>query len=150
MHTASKHNIKLDQRAIERLNQALLSIKAWAGDNLLEISLFGSYALGEQHKFSSIDLLIIICESEERFIRRKASVERFLNESDALPLIDPLIYTEDEIMDLINKKESFIDSVLKEAVVVWNGFNEIDLNDITNGKIVPSRYLPARPGLEEI
>lgn len=150
MHPTGKNNIKFNERIVERLNQAIHTVKAWAGDNLLEISVFGSYSKGEQHKYSSIDLLIIICTSEERFIKRKASIERILNEGDMMPLIDSLVYTEDEILDLINKKESFIDSVINEATVVWNGFNEIELGEITNGNKIPSRYLNARPKLESV
>ncbi len=150
MYQTGKHNSQLDQRIIERLDHVIHTIKAWAGPDLLEISIFGSYANGEQHKYSSIDLLIIVSDSHERFIRRKANLERLLNEDDILPLMDPLVYTEDEIMELIKKKESFIDSVVNEAVVVWNGFNEIDLNNISNGNLIPSRYKSGRPKLESV
>jgi predicted nucleotidyltransferase len=152
MYKTSTNNIELDQRVIRRLEQAISTIKAWAGENLVEVSMFGSYAIGKQHKFSSIDLLVIICESNERFIKRKADLERLLNEDDQMPLIDPLVYTEEEIMDLINKKESFIDSVLDEAIVVWHNFNDIDIHHLFNGngKYIHSRYLNARPKLESV
>lgn len=150
MYPTSENNIKFDERIVKRINQAIHTIKAWAGSNLLEISIFGSYSKQKQNKYSSIDMLVILCKSDERFVKRKAELERLLNEDDLIPLIDPLVYTEDEIMDLINKNESFIDSVIKEAIVVWNDFNEIDPSQITHTNLVPSRYIGARPKLEDI
>ena len=151
MYKTGTNNIKLDKRAIERLEQAMIAIKAWAGPSLREVLIFGSYARGEQHKYSSIDILVIVSESEERFIRRKADLERALNESDILPLIDPLVYTEEEVNDLKNKMESFIISVLKEGVAIWNGQNEIDINCLKDGScIVKSRYAASLPDLEDI
>lgn len=151
MYKTGTNNIKLDKRAIERLKQAMITIKAWAGPSLREILIFGSYARGEQHKYSSIDILVIVSESEERFIRRKADLERALNESDMIPLIDPLVYTEEEVNDLKNKMESFIISVLKEGVAIWNGQNEIDIDRLEDETcIVKSRYAASLPDLEDI
>lgn len=151
MYKTGTNNIKLDKRAIERLKQAMITIKAWAGPSLREVLIFGSYARGEQHKYSSIDILVIVSESEERFIRRKADLERALNENDMIPLIDPLVYTEEEVNDLKNKMESFVISVLKEGVVIWNGQNEIDIDCLEDGAcIVKSRYSASLPDLEDI
>ena len=149
MHSTSTKHIELSERVIERLEQAIMTIKASCGERLMEISLFGGYALGEYHQFSSVDLIVVVTESDIKFLKRKADLERMLNEDDQMPLIDPLVYTEDEILDLINKKESFIVSVLNEAIVVWNGFNEIDLKDLHTPKDLPSRYKASLPKLGE-
>lgn len=150
MHKTGHNYIELSERIIERINQAILSIKAAYGERLLEVCLIGSYAKGEQNKYSSIDLLVIIEDSDVRFIKRKADLERLLNEDDELPLIDPLVYTEAEVMDLVKKMESFMVSVLNESVVIWNGFNEIDMQNLKHATIIPSRYKAATPNLEEI
>lgn len=150
MHTTSKNNIKLDNRAIERLETALISIKAWGKDTILEVAMYGSYAKGRQHEYSSIDLLIIVKDSSQRFIERKIELERLLNETNEMPLIDTLVYTEEEIMELINKMESFVISVIDECVVLWNGFNEIDIKNLTGENIIPSRYKGSLPKLDKI
>lgn len=150
MHKESRNHPKFDQRAVERIEQSLMSIKALFGKNLSEVCVFGSYAKGSFRKFSSIDMLIIINGSNERFLRRNAAVQRLLNEEDQIPQIDPLVYTEEEIMDLIEKKESFILSVLKEAIVVWNEFDRINISKITNEHKVSSRYRDNAPELEEV
>jgi len=150
MHKTSKDNIELDQGATRRLEQALQVIKAWGGECLLEVSLFGSYAKGNQHEYSSLDLLIIVCENEQRFIERKIEIERLLNQNDELPLIDTLVYTEAELLELISKMESFIVSIIEESIVLWNGFNEIDIHHLTKENIVPSRYKGSLPKLDKI
>ena len=150
MHTTSKNNIKLDNRAIERLNTALMSIKAWGKDRVVEVALFGSYAKGRQHEYSSVDLLIIVKNSDQRFIERKIELERLLNQEDQMPMIDTLIYTEEEILELINKMESFVISVIDECVVLWNGFNDIDITNLTPDNTIPSRYKGSLPKLDKI
>lgn len=150
MHKTSTNNIKLNKKDIERLKEAIIKIKEWAGDNLEEVILFGSYARGEQHKFSSIDILIVLNKSYKRFISRKAELERLLNESGAIPLIDPLIYTENELIDLINKMESFIVSVLKEGIVLWNGRDQIEIDSLQEGSLLKSRYSSSLPEIEEV
>lgn len=150
MHKTSKNNIELGKRASRRLELALQVIKAYFRDNLIEVSLFGSYAKGKQHKYSSLDLLIIVSKIDQRFIDRTVEIEKLLNKDDELPLIDPLVYTEDELLDLINKKESFIVSVIEESIVIWNGFNEIDIDKLSGDNTIPSRYKGSLPKLEKI
>ncbi len=151
MYKSSENHIKLNQRDIERLVEAVDIIKAWAKDNLCEIVLFGSYARGEQKKYSSIDILVIMTESQEDFIQRKTALEKILNSSGAIPLIDTLVYTEDEIKDLIKKKESFIVSVLEEGCVICNGKDNIEIQKInTLPQIIHSKYFGLLPSLNEV
>ena len=150
MHKTGKNNFKLDQRAIERLDLALITIRAWAKESLVEVVLFGSYAKGREHEYSSIDLLIVIKSSAQRFIERKIELERLLNEDNEMPMIDTLVYTEEEILELINKMESFVISVIDEGILLWNGFNDIDLKSLSNESLIPSRYKGTLPKLEKI
>lgn len=149
MSETSKNNLQLSERVIERLTQAISTIKARYSDRLIELCLYGSYAKGTESKYSSIDIIVIVAGCDLRFIQRKAELERMLNEDSNIPLIDPLVYTESEVLDLIQKQESFIASAFKEAVVLWNGFNEIDLNNLSKMNIIKSRYSVSLPKLEE-
>jgi len=150
MYKRSTNNIKFDNRIITRLEQALHSIRALYDGSLIEVCLFGSYAKGHAKHYSSIDLLIILDQSEIRFLKRNVELQRLLNEDDKLPLVEPLIYTQDEILELLKKKESFIVSVIKESVVLMNDFNDINLNELTDANAIPSRYINSLPPLEEI
>ncbi|MFW5720508.1 MAG: nucleotidyltransferase domain-containing protein [Candidatus Dojkabacteria bacterium] len=150
MYKKVTNNHKFDKRIVKRLILAVKSIHALYGDLLIEISVFGSYAKGSQKRYSSVDLLVVVTESDERFVKRNADVQKLLNENDEIPLIDPLIYKEEEILDLIHEKESFIVSALKETFVVWNNFNEINLEEVKDSNRIPSRYLASIPNLEEI
>jgi predicted nucleotidyltransferase len=150
MYQTSQNNIKLSPGEISRLELALTAIKAWAGDKLIEVCLFGSFAKGRQHQFSSLDLLVIVSDSTLRFVDRKVELERLLNQSDEMPQIDALVYTEDEILELIEKMESFVISVIDEAFVVWNDFNEFDFENLKHSNVVPSRYKSSLPKLDKI
>jgi predicted nucleotidyltransferase len=151
MYKSSENHLKLNQRDIERLVEATDIIKAWAGNNLCEIILFGSYARGEQKKYSSIDILVILTQSQERFLQRKTALEKILNSSGAIPLIDTLVYTKDEIKDLIKKKESFIVSVLEEGCVMFNGKDDIEIQKINRlPHIIHSKYFDLLPSLKEV
>jgi predicted nucleotidyltransferase len=150
MHTSGTNNFKFDQRSIRRLEDSIKAAKEMFKEDLLEISVFGSYAKGRHKKFSSIDLLVIVAESGERFIRRNAQLNRAINEDTKIPLAEPLVYTEEELLDLVKKKESFIISALKESVVIWNNLSKVNLGRITNENSMPSRYKATVPHLHEI
>jgi len=150
MHKPSTNDPKFNPTIIARLEQSILIIKSLYGNNLIEIDVFGSYAHGGAGQFSSIDLLIVIEESSQRFIKRIADVQRALNENSSIPQIDPLVYTENELLELMRKKESYVDSALKEAIVVWNGVDDINLKEISLHSEIKSRYCSKTPNLEEI
>ena len=150
MYKTSTSGFKFDKRVVRRLDQAVHAIHALYGDNLIEISVFGSYAKGNSKRYSSIDMLVIIGQTEDRFVKRNASLQRLLNEGDQIPLIDPLVYTQNEMVDLLQKKESFLISAIKESIVIWNDFNEIVISELTNGNAIPSRFMPTAPHLGEI
>lgn len=73
------------------------------------IYLFGSFATGDIHEGSDIDLLII-GNFKERFIERIGIIMDLTN----LP-IEPLVYTEEEFQDMIDQKNPFITEILKYA-----------------------------------
>jgi predicted nucleotidyltransferase len=75
-----------------------------------EVYLYGSFAKGEIHEGSDIDLLII-GDFKERFFDR---IGKILDLTD-LP-IEPLVYTVEEFEELKNSGNPFITDVLKTAV----------------------------------
>lgn len=141
MYKLSKNNLLLNKKTINSLINALEIIKTYYKNNLIEVLLFGSYARGNKNKYSSLDILIIINKSNKRFTDRMVEFIKLLNEDEKLPFIEPLIYTKEEIKDLIRKKESFIFSVLNEAVVLWNKTEKIDINNISKKNIIKSKYI---------
>ena len=83
--------------------------------NLKKVIIFGSFARGDYHKGSDLDL-IIVGEFKERFIDRIGKIIE-LNESDLE--IDAMVYTEDEFQKMIKERRPFIEQVLDEGTVVY-------------------------------
>jgi len=83
--------------------------------NLKKIIIFGSFARGDYHKGSDLDL-IIVGEFEERFIDRIGKIIE-LNDSDLG--IDAMVYTEEEFQKMIKERRPFIEQALEEGIVVY-------------------------------
>ena len=77
---------------------------------VMEVYLYGSFARGEIHEGSDIDLLII-GDFKERFFDR---IGKVLELTD-LP-IEPLVYTVEEFEEMKKAQNPFIIEVLKTAV----------------------------------
>ncbi len=106
---------KLCRVNIEYSDDLLKEIKTFASKlkkslPVNEIYLYGSFAKGEIHEGSDIDLLII-GDFKERFFDR---IGKILDLTD-LP-IEPLVYTVEEFEDLKKSKNPFITEVLKTAI----------------------------------
>jgi len=83
--------------------------------NLKKIIIFGSFARGDYHKGSDLDL-IIVGEFEERFIDRIGKIIE-LNDSDLE--IEAMVYTEEEFQKMIQERRPFIEQALEEGIVVY-------------------------------
>jgi len=83
--------------------------------NLKKVIIFGSFARGDYHKGSDLDL-IIVGEFKERFIDRIGKIIE-LNDSDLE--IDAMVYTEEEFQKMIQERRPFIEQVLEEGIVVY-------------------------------
>lgn len=107
---------KLCRVNIERSEELIQEIKVFA-DSLKKILpvrdvyLYGSFATGEIHEGSDIDL-VIIGDFKERFVDR--IIGKILELSD-LP-IEPLVYTVEEFEELRNSQNPFITEILKTAL----------------------------------
>ena len=108
---------KLCRVDIERSEELLKEIKAFAAKlkndlPVREVYLYGSFAKGEIHEGSDIDLLII-GDFAERFFDR---IGKILDLTD-LP-IEPLVYTVEEFEEFKKSQNPFIMEVLKTAVKI--------------------------------
>jgi len=83
--------------------------------NLNKIIIFGSFARGDYHKGSDLDL-VIVGEFKERFIDRIGKIIE-LNDSDLE--IDVMVYTEEEFQKMIQERRPFIEQALEEGIVVY-------------------------------
>lgn len=82
------------------------------------IFLFGSMARGDVHRGSDVDLLII---------KEEAGAERFLDRIQAVLEccsgqigVEPLVYTSQELADMLQRGNDFIHSVLREGLLVYD------------------------------
>lgn len=106
---------KLRRVDIERGEEILREIRLFAGRlkkklPVREVYLFGSFAKGEIHEGSDIDLLIVGDFSERLFDR----IGKILDLTD-LP-IEPLVYTTGEFEALKKSRNPFITEILRAAV----------------------------------
>jgi len=83
--------------------------------NLKKIIIFGSFARGDYHKGSDLDL-IIVGKFKERFIDRIGKIIE-LNDSDLE--IDAMVYTEEEFQKMIQERRPFVEQALEEGIVVY-------------------------------
>jgi hypothetical protein len=106
---------KLCRVDIERSEDLLNEIKIFAGElkknlSVKEVYLYGSFAKGEIHEGSDMDLLII-GDFSERFFDR---IGRILDLTD-LP-VEPIVYTVEEFEELKNSQNPFIMEILKTGI----------------------------------
>lgn len=80
-----------------------------------QVILFGSFARGDYHAGSDVDLLIIK-ETGRPFTERIADVLAFCDCS--IPL-EPLVYTPEEFERMRDEGNPFIEQVLREGKVVY-------------------------------
>jgi len=84
-----------------------------------KIYLFGSRVSGGSNEQSDIDL-IIVAPSDERPLDRRMELRRMLIEYDRRIGLDLLVYTPDEFNMLAKEPSSFIFSVVKQGVKVYD------------------------------
>lgn len=81
-----------------------------------KIILIGSYASGNPHKDSDIDLIIIKDTDLPRH-RRSFDIQKFLIGAN-IP-IDILVYTKNEFDKEVSEKYSFINSAIRTSKIVY-------------------------------
>ena len=108
---------KLCRINIEHSNELIESVKEFAQRlkkelPVREVYLYGTFAKGEVHEGSDIDL-IIIGDFRERFFDR---IGKILDLTD-LP-IEPLVYTPEEFEEMKTSQNPFITDILKTAIKI--------------------------------
>jgi len=95
-----------------RLKRIVEALQPYAPEKIL---LFGSYARGDQDAFSDVDL-VIIKETEERFLDRLETVYRYIQPDFAL---DALVYTPDEFAAMQQEGNSFAEQLDRDSIVLY-------------------------------
>jgi predicted nucleotidyltransferase len=80
-----------------------------------KIIVFGSFARGDVHQGSDLDL-VIIKNTKEKFLRRMDAV---LDLCDGEIAVEPLIYTEAEFERMLEEGNDFLETVVSEGKVVY-------------------------------
>ncbi|NLV17437.1 MAG: hypothetical protein GXY50_09575 [Syntrophomonadaceae bacterium] len=104
--------------AIEHVNT--LSEKLLHRFDPVMVLLFGSYAKGNNHMDSGVDLCLVV-EAETPEIRQQLEyeIEHFLySEEDILP-VDVIVYSKQEWSENIGDPASFATHILKDGVVLY-------------------------------
>ena len=86
-----------------------------AGYHPQRVIVHGSFARGDAHEGSDLDL-IIVKSTPERFIDR---VEQVLAFSNGEMAVEPMVYTEQEIASMLSQGNSFLERALAEGVIVY-------------------------------
>ncbi|MDP3735125.1 MAG: nucleotidyltransferase domain-containing protein [bacterium] len=91
-----------------------------------KIILFGSYAWGEPHEWSDVDLLVVK-ESTKTQLERRRELRRLLLDAD-MPL-DILVHTKKELEDNINEKRNlFLEDIVRNGLTLYSATQgEIEL-----------------------
>jgi len=85
-----------------------------------KVILFGSFARGDYHGLSDLDL-IVIKETPKRFVDRIVEVLELCD--SAIP-VEPLVYTPAEMEQLLAEGNVFVSEALKEGRVLYDEAQE--------------------------
>ncbi|MCL4458155.1 MAG: nucleotidyltransferase domain-containing protein [Nitrospirae bacterium] len=80
-----------------------------------EVILFGSYARGEAHEDSDIDLLVI-ADTKERLHERIATVLKLLRGLIRYTPLSPIVLTPDELEIQLKKHNQFIEEIIERGI----------------------------------
>jgi predicted nucleotidyltransferase len=100
-----------DPRLVDRAVDAI--VRAY---DPLRVVVFGSFARGDTHEGSDLDL-IVVKETDERFFRRIGRVRDAC--ADIAIDVQPLVYTPAELEEMLASGNSFLETALAEGVVAY-------------------------------
>jgi HEPN domain-containing protein/predicted nucleotidyltransferase len=105
------------ERFREELNRILVGIRRYRPQKVI---LFGSCARGDYHAFSDVDLLVVK-QTDHPFLER---IGELLSLCDASLPLEPLVYTEAELADMLSRGNTFLETALREGVVIYEDTSE--------------------------
>lgn len=106
-----------ESKAKQEITKIVKALKPYGPKKVV---LFGSFARGDYHGLSDLDL-IIIKDTPKRFLDRIIEV---LDLCDSSIPIEPLVYTPQEIEQLLAEDNTFITQALKEGRVLYDEAEE--------------------------
>ena len=80
------------------------------------IVVFGSFARADTHELSDLDL-IVVKETDERFFDRIGRVRDACVDVDID--VQPLVYTPEELQEMLDAGNSFLETALEEGLVAY-------------------------------
>lgn len=83
-----------------------------------KVILFGSYAYGQPHDLSDLDLLVVVKKSNEPKYKRAREIRRRLIGQLSIPK-DILVYTSDEIEEWRKVPQAFITTAVEKGKVLY-------------------------------
>lgn len=83
-----------------------------------KIILFGSYAYGSPHSDSDIDLLIIK-NTDARFIDRWTEVRRILSDPHRTIPLETLVFTPQELSRRLQMGDQFVAEIIEKGMVLY-------------------------------
>lgn len=101
-----------EQEFREELARVLVGLRRYRPQKVI---LFGSFARGDYHAGSDLDLLIIK-ETKRPFVERIGEVLAFCDYS--IPL-EPLVYTPEEFARMCEEGNPFIEQILREGRIIY-------------------------------
>ncbi len=104
---------KESQQAIFNILERLV-----AGYAPQKVILFGSYAYGNPHPDSDIDLLIIK-ETSQRYIDRWVAVRRLLSDPQRTFPLETLVLTPGEVANRLSIGDQFLREILEKGQVLY-------------------------------
>jgi len=97
----------------QQLKRILEEMEPYEAERII---LFGSHARGEADEYSDLDL-VVIKDTDERFLDRLARVYELAPESGAM---DVLVYTPDEFTTMLEEGRAFVEQVVQDGIVIYD------------------------------
>jgi uncharacterized protein len=114
--TGRSERMKRDARIEQTLNEIVRRLVADYQPE--KIILFGSYAYGEPHEDSDLDLLIIK-ETPDQLIKRIFTVHELVTDMHPSIGLEPLVLTPDEIAERLRIGDHFVAEMLERGELLY-------------------------------
>ena len=105
-----------ERRVSRALESFVRSVLDEHGDEVLSIVLFGSRARGDFTCYSDADVLVVLAESGRRLIDRLSDFAAYCSDG----LVEPIVYTREEIEAMFEARNPFLLDVLHEGLPLFD------------------------------
>ena len=105
------HPYRPDPSVVDRAVRAI--VQAYQPERVI---VFGSFARGDTHEASDLDL-IVVKETDERFFRRIGRVRYAC--VDVGVDVQPFVYTPQEVREMLERGSAFLETALGEGIVAY-------------------------------